>query len=126
MGELLRRDYDAQLADRNTQGYDVLVGHAGESQLRKVQVKTVRTPPWFVKQRDFTPGHDVPITIYVLLGPSSARQLVCYFIAPNAALGSALHVPPNGRWPANGFMPLKALLFYENAWHLIFENNGKP
>jgi hypothetical protein len=25
MGELLRRGYDAQLADRNTKGYDVLV-----------------------------------------------------------------------------------------------------
>ena len=26
MGELLRRGYDAQLADRNTKGYDVLIG----------------------------------------------------------------------------------------------------
>jgi hypothetical protein len=27
MGELLRRGHDAQLADRNTKGYDLLVGH---------------------------------------------------------------------------------------------------
>jgi hypothetical protein len=26
MGELLRRGFDAQLADRNTKGYDLLVG----------------------------------------------------------------------------------------------------
>jgi len=36
MGELLRRGFDAQLADRNTQGYDLLVGWAEDSTLRKV------------------------------------------------------------------------------------------
>jgi hypothetical protein len=35
MGELLRRGFDAQLADRNTKGYDVLVGHADDLALRK-------------------------------------------------------------------------------------------
>ena len=37
IGELLRRGFDAQLADRNTKGYDLLVGKPGESTLRKVQ-----------------------------------------------------------------------------------------
>jgi hypothetical protein len=49
MGELLRRGYDAQLADRNTNGYDLMVGTSGASSLRKVQVKSVRTPPWYVR-----------------------------------------------------------------------------
>ena len=30
MGELLRRGFDAQLADRNTKGYDLLVGQPGD------------------------------------------------------------------------------------------------
>ena len=35
MGELLKRGYDAQLADRNTKGYDVLVGKETDKELRK-------------------------------------------------------------------------------------------
>lgn len=53
MGELLRRGFDAQLADRNTQGYDLLVGRSKEPTLRKVQVKTVRAQPWYVSTADF-------------------------------------------------------------------------
>jgi hypothetical protein len=46
MGELLRRGFDAQLADRNTKGYDILVGKMVDKALRKVQVKSVRSAPW--------------------------------------------------------------------------------
>src|SRR6478672_9971724 len=53
MGELLRRGYDAQLADRNTKDYDILVGQPGDPTLRKVQVKTVRSAPWYVRLTDF-------------------------------------------------------------------------
>src|SRR3982074_917439 len=53
MGELLRRGYDAQLADRNTKAYDLLVGHPEDKHFQKVQVKTVRAQPWYVKQSSF-------------------------------------------------------------------------
>jgi hypothetical protein len=53
MGELLRRGFDAQLADRNTKGYDLLVGQPADPTLRKVQVKTVRSAPWYVRLTDF-------------------------------------------------------------------------
>jgi hypothetical protein len=53
MGELLRRGYDAQLADRNTKGYDLLVGRPEDKGLRKVQVKTARAQPWYVKTASF-------------------------------------------------------------------------
>jgi hypothetical protein len=46
MGELLRRGFDAQFADRNIEGYDVLAGSTERASLRKVQVKTVRAQPW--------------------------------------------------------------------------------
>jgi hypothetical protein len=45
MGELLTRGFDAQLADRNTKAYDLLVGRPEEPTLRKVQVKSVRVQP---------------------------------------------------------------------------------
>jgi hypothetical protein len=44
MGELLCRGYDAQLADRNTKGYDLLVGRSTDLALRKVQVKSGQCP----------------------------------------------------------------------------------
>ena len=53
MGELLRRGWDAQLADRNTQGYDLLAGLHGKP-MQRVQVKTVRQQPWFVRVTDFS------------------------------------------------------------------------
>jgi len=96
MGELLRRGFDAQLADRNTQGYGILVGRPSDRELRRVQVKAVRTPPWCVKQADFRAGHLVPVTIYVVLSPPTATKPVRYFIAPNAAVASTVHVTPTG------------------------------
>jgi hypothetical protein len=53
MGELLRRGYEAQLADRNTKGYDLSVGLPGDRFMTKVQVKSVRQQPWFVRVSDF-------------------------------------------------------------------------
>src|SRR3954447_5832353 len=67
MGELLRRGYDAQLADRNTAGYDVLVGCHSDHALRKVQIKTVRAQPWYVKQSSFEGATLEQVTIYVMI-----------------------------------------------------------
>ena len=53
MGEMLRRGFDAQLADRNPRRYDLLVGRAEEPTLRKVQVKTVRSQPWYGQRMIF-------------------------------------------------------------------------
>jgi hypothetical protein len=45
--------WDAQLADRNTKGYDLLVGLPSDKSMRKVQVRTVRLPPWYVSKTQF-------------------------------------------------------------------------
>jgi len=75
MGELLRRGYDAQLADRNTKGYDLLVGHADTTaDMRKVQVKTVRLPPWYVNRASFEGKAANQVTVYVLVGPERALK----------------------------------------------------
>ena len=64
MGELLRRGFDAQLADRNTKAYDILVGRPESPELRKVQVRTVRSEPWYVKQSSFEGELLDQVTIY--------------------------------------------------------------
>src|SRR5215467_2711103 len=86
MGELLRRGFDAQLADRNTKGYDLLVGSQEDKSLRKVQVKSVRTHPWYVRLSDFTGKLQDQVTIYVLVGDERAAKPVRYFIATNSEL----------------------------------------
>ena len=63
MGELLRRGFDAQLADRNTKGYDLLVGSPEEPSLRKVQVKAVRAQPWYVTIASFKGKHLDQVTV---------------------------------------------------------------
>ena len=114
MGELLRRGYDAQLADRNTKGYDLLVGRPTDTALKKVQVKTVRAPPWYVKQTDFTGDALNQVTIYVMIGPESALKPIRYFVAKNDKLAAFVHTPSG--WKDNAFINLKALADYENCW----------
>ena len=117
MGELLRRGFDAQLADRNTKGYDVLAGLENAA-MKRVQVKTVRLPPWFVRRNSFENSPD-QITIYVWLGRETSERSPRFFIVRNRDVENAVHYP-NG-WAENGFLRLKAIENYENNWLLIRE-----
>lgn len=112
MGELLRRGYDAQLADRNTEGYDLLVGHADTTaDMRKVQVKTVRSPRWPVNRVSFEGKAANQVTIYVLVGPERALKPVRYFIAKNRRMAKHVHYPAG--WRDHGVLSMKALARYE-------------
>lgn len=117
MAELLRQGFDAQLADRNTKGYDLLVGRQADIRLRKVQVKTVRVQPWYVKLADFEGRALSMVTVYVLLGPRDAPGPARFFIARNRSLLEQVIRPPG--WEKNGFMPLKALERYERNWKVL-------
>ena len=114
MGELLRRGFDAQLADRNTKGYDMLVGRSGEATLRKIQVKTMRVPPWYVKHADFDGESLNRVTVYVLLGEEDSKKPVRFFIVKNRNLKK--HVYHVSGWKHNGVMPMKPVRQYEDRW----------
>jgi hypothetical protein len=115
MGELLRQGYDAQLADRNTKGYDLLVGDDSDTSLRKVQVKSVRGGPWFVRVADFSERPN-QVTVYVIVGKDGTKP-VRYFIARNRQL--AKHVTQPATYTANGFVSLKAVRKFENNWKIV-------
>ena len=117
MGELLRRGYDAQLADRNTKGYDVLIGRPDDKNLRKIQVKSVRSPPWYVKTASFKGKMRGEITIYVWIGREDARKPVRYFITKNRDVSAKVHKPR--KWKYNAFMSRRAVEKYENNWDLL-------
>jgi hypothetical protein len=117
MGELLKRGFDAQLADRNTKGYDILVGQPSDKALRKVQVKSVRAAPWYVSMSQFDQDNLDMVTIYVLIGPEKSENAVRYFIARNRDLRQEAHRPSG--WSQNGFMTLKAVAPFEGQWETL-------
>jgi hypothetical protein len=119
MGELLRRGFDAQLADRNTKEYDILVGRTTDKALRKLQVKSVRSPPWYVKTDSYEGTLADQLTIFVLLGDESARKPVRYFVTRNNKVAGYVHHPAN--WKKNGFMPLTAIKEYEDRWDILVQ-----
>jgi hypothetical protein len=117
MGELLRRGFDAQLADRNTKGYDMLVGSTENASLRKVQVKTVRAQPWYVSLASFKGKNRRQVTVYVLLGSLECKKAVRYFIAKNQDVAKRIHVPKG--WKKHAFMPMTAVEQFENRWKTL-------
>ena len=117
MGELLRRGYDAQLADRNTKEYDILVGRQTDKVLRKVQVKSVRSQPWYVKTKSYEGALGDQLTIFVLLGDETARKPVRYFITKNHEVANHIHYPK--KWKNNGFMPFKTIAQHEDRWDVV-------
>jgi len=124
MGELLRRGYDAQLADRNTKDYDILVGLPTDPVLKKVQVKSVRAQPWYVSKAKFAETLRDEVTIFVLLGDESARKPIRYFIARNHEIAAYVYCPP--KWKKNGFMPFSAIKKYEDRWDILGSMPGRP
>ncbi len=121
--ELLRRGFDAQLADRYTKKadrytkkYDVLVGRCG-SPPKPVHVRTVHVGPWYVRGSHFAGAGGNRVTVYVLLGiernPSCAR----FFVSKNSDLETALRKPPN--WGHFGFIDVEAVEQYEDNWDLL-------
>lgn len=119
MGELLRRGFDAQLADRNTKDYDILVGLPADKVLKKLQVKTVRSAPWYVKATSYSGDLADQLTIFVLLGNEKADKQVRYFITRNSDVAKHVHHPQN--WKKNGFMPLNPIKEHEDRWELFTE-----
>jgi hypothetical protein len=116
----LRRGLDAQLADRNTKGYDLLVGRAEDPVLRKVQVKSVRSQPWYVNKSAFDGELLNQVTIYVLLGKTDGKASVRYFIVRNRDAAPHFHRPPG--WNNSGFIDLKNIVEHENRWDVLLQD----
>lgn len=123
MGELLRRGFDAQLADRNTKGYDILVGYESDAKLRKVQIKSVRSQPWYVNLASFQGKSNNQVTIYVLVGAKDCKKPVRYFIVKNRRVATHIYKPQN--WTKNAFISLKPIEKYENRWDILLNRSQR-
>jgi len=105
MNKHVVNEYDAQLADRSTKGYDLLVGRAKDPALKKVQVKSVRAAPWFVPTNSFAGALARQVTVYVMIGPETATKPIRYFIVKNKKL--AAKPLTQGRPPRPSLIPDK-------------------
>ncbi len=115
MGELLKQGFDAQLADRNTKGYDLLVGSEQDGCLRKVQVKTSRRGrKWFVRNVDFRGKQLDQVTVYVHLGRKDGREPVRYFIAKNRYVKKHIYYPKN--FKRHGIVRMEGVERYKDRW----------
>ena len=69
MTELLRRGFEAELADASYEKHDMLVRER-RSRSKPIRVKTVHSAPWYVRWDLFAKRAD-QVTVYVLLGAES-------------------------------------------------------
>jgi hypothetical protein len=114
MAELLRRGFDAELAGASYEKHDMLVWVRG-SRPKPVQIKTVHSPPWYVRRASFAERSD-QVTVYVLLGADAAMP-ARFFVVKNSDVAAQFRQPPT--WKAFGFMDAKSVEKYEDNWDIL-------
>lgn len=112
MGELLRRGFEVQLADKSVKDYRLLAGAAGSSQIR-VQLRTVRMQPWPLTRANLEAPPD-QITVYVLLGPADNPRPARFFITRNRDVTDQVEFPDG--WSDIGSLTMSSLEPFENQW----------
>lgn len=116
MEELLRRGFDARLADSYTKKYDLLVGLYG-SPLKPVHVRTVHVGPWYVRSANFVGAVENQVTVYVLLSLGANSNCARFFVTKNSDMKTELRQPPN--WREFGLIDVEAAKQYEDNWDLL-------
>ena len=114
MAEVLRRGFEAELAGASYEKRDMLVW-ARDSSPKRIQVKAVRSPPWYVRRASFAKrAHQV--TVYVLLGAEAATP-ARFFVVKNSDLAAQFRQPPT--WKVFGFIDVKLVEKYEDNWDIL-------
>lgn len=114
MNELLRRGFEAELAGASYEKHDMLVWVRG-SRPKPVQIKTVHSPPWYVRRASFA-ERSAQVTVYVLLGADTATP-ARFFVVKNCDVAAQFRQPPT--WKAFGFMDAKSVEKYEDNWEIL-------
>ena len=114
MAELLQRGFEAELAGASYEKRDMLVW-VGDSSPKHIQIKTVRSPPWYVRRASFAKRAD-QVTVYVLLGAEAATP-ARFFVAKNSDLPAQFRQPRT--WKVFGFIDAKSVEKYEDNWDIL-------
>jgi hypothetical protein len=114
MAELLRLGFDAEHAGASSEKHDMLVW-VRSSLPKSIQIKTVHSPPWYVRRASFA-KHPDRVTVYVLLGAETTRS-ARFFVVKNSDLAAQFRQPPT--WKAFGFIDVKSVEKYEDNWEIL-------
>ena len=115
MAELLRRGFEAELAGSRYEKHDMFVWVCG-SRPKPIQIKTVHSPPWYVRRASFA-KHADQMTVYVLLGAETSTPPARFFVVRNSDLAAHFRQPPT--WKAFGFIDAKSVEKYEDNWEVL-------
>ena len=116
IGELLRRGFEAHLSNFGPRKHGLLV-RGGDSAPKLIQVKTVHSTPWYVRQASFAGSVANQVTVYVLLGVERSITSARFFVVKNSDLAAHFRQPSN--WKAFGFIDAKTVEKYENNWDIL-------
>jgi len=114
MAELLRRGFAAEFAGDSYEKHDMLVW-VRNSPPKPIQIKTVHSPPWYVRRANFAKRAD-QVTVYVLLGAEAAAP-TRFFVVKNGDLAAQVRQPPT--WKAFGFIDAKSVEKFEDNWNIL-------
>jgi hypothetical protein len=114
MGELLRRGFKVQLCDRKEH---VLLVHAGHCAPRSIQVKTVYSPPCYVRRSSFVRSPADQVTVYVLLGLERGIWCARFFVVRNSDLAAQFRQPPTSN--PIGVIDVRSVEKYEDNWESL-------
>jgi hypothetical protein len=116
IGELLRRGFEAQLANLSSGTHGLLV-RIGDLPPKLIRVRTVHSTPWYVRGASFAGSPADQVTVYVLLGVERGAKSVRFFVVKNSDLAAQFRQPSN--WKAFGFIDAKTVEKYENNWDIL-------
>jgi len=114
MAELLQRGFEAELAGAGYEKRDMLVW-VRDSSPKHIQIKTVRSPPWYVRRASFAKRTD-QVTVYVLLGAEAATP-ARFYVVKNSDLVAQFRQPPT--WKVFGFIDATSVEKYEDNWDIL-------
>ena len=83
---------------------------------KPIQIKTVHSPPWYVRRASFAAKRADQVTVYVLLGAETTRS-ARFFVVKNSDLAAQFRQPPT--WKAFGFIDAKSVEKYEDNWDIL-------
>jgi hypothetical protein len=92
IAELLRRGFEARLANVSSRKRGLLVGIGASPKL--IQVKTVHSTPWYVRRASFVGRLADQVTVYVLLGVERSVKSARFFVVKNSDLAAQFRQPP--------------------------------
>jgi hypothetical protein len=114
MDELSRRGFEARLSDRKEH---VLLVRAGDSAPKAVQVKTVRSTPWYARRVSLDGSLANEVTVYVLLGLERGGKSARFFVARNRDLAARFRRSPTSNPIV--LIDAKSVEQYEDNWEIL-------